>query len=271
MNLQSGCVVVDAKKGPEFPSNIGWGPVFSSDSRHFAYTLGLRTADCWVERAFIDHRPLPMPDNGTGLWHVVFSPNLQRWGCFIRSTRDGHSERVVLNGKVGPTFSGAYGLTFSSDNLRVAYMAQLDSNWWMVVDGKLEQQVKMGSSGAYFSPNGKRLAYIAGTGTYYWMMLDGNPGPMFQGVLSRTSFLISEPEEVPPFTIPRFSPDSSHVVYAAQVDGKWNLVLDNKVVGGQYDNFVSGGPSFHQSGTVEMLGIRHGKLYRYLGAPHEPR
>jgi hypothetical protein len=265
LNLKSGCVVVDGKKGPEIPSNIGSGPAFGSDSRHFAYTLGLRTADCWVERAFIDARPLSIPDNGTGAWHVVFSANLQHWGCFIRSMGDARSERVVIDGKPGETFSGAWGLTFSPDSSRVAFMAEVGTNWWMVVDGKFEERVRMGSSGAYFSPNGKRLAYIAGTGPSYWMMVDGHPGPKFEGILWRTSFLIHQPEEVPPFTVPRFSPDSSHVVYAAQTDGKWSLVFDNDVIGGRYDEFVSGGPSFHESGSVEMLGIRNGRLYRYLG------
>ena len=177
----------------------------------------------------------------------------------------GRLERVVLDGKPGPTFDGAYGFEFSADSSRFAYMAQVQTNWWMVVDGKLEQEVNMGSSRPYFSPEGKRLAYIAGRGPMYWMMVDGRPGPKFKGILWRTNFLLKDEEEVPPFTRPRFSPDSSHVAYSAREGAKWILVFDNRRVGGNYDMFVSNGPSFHEEGSLEMLGIRDGVLYRLVG------
>ncbi len=258
-----GFAVLDGRKGPEFPANVCWGAVFSPDSRHFAY----QSQDGRRERAFVDWQSLPLPNNGTGVWHVVFSPDLKRWACIVKN---GDKERVVVDGKESPLFEGAFGLTFSSDNRRFAYMAQVQTNWWMIVDGKPEERIKMGSSSPYFSPDGKRLAYIAGGGPLYWMMVDGRPGPKFKGVRWRMSFLFHE-EEVPPFTTPRFSSDSSHVAYSASDGGKWVLFFDNKQVGGNYDDFVSGGPSFHEDGSVEMLGIRHGVLYRLVGRSKSDR
>lgn len=66
-------------------------------------------------------------------------------------------------------FDSAWGLTFSPHGARLAYMVQEKTNWWMVIDGKLEAEIEVDVSGPYLSSDGKRLAYIAGRGPKWWM------------------------------------------------------------------------------------------------------
>ncbi len=253
-----GFAVLDGRKGPEFPGNMCWGPVFSPDSSHFAYTLGKRTQEEWRERAFVDWQSLPLPNHGTGVWHTVFSPDLKRWACIAKM---GDKERVVVDGKESPLLEGAYGLTFSSDNRRFAYMAETITGWVMVVDGKQEAEIDLGPSHPYFSPNGQRLAYIAGRGPLWSMMVDGKPGPKFKGTRGHVGMLSYE-QELSALTAPKFSPDSSHVAYAALLGDKWGVLFDNKPLAAKYEKIIFGGPSFRADGTLEFLGIRQGVLYR---------
>jgi hypothetical protein len=46
--------------------------------------------------------------------------------------------------------------------------------------------------------------------------------------------------------------------------------LDGAPVGGRYDLIVSGGPAFHDDGSLEFLGTRQGSLYRVVAKPPSP-
>lgn len=259
-----GYAVLNGQKGPEFPANTCWGPVFSSDSRHFAYTTGNTAGGVRHEQAWVDWRPLPLPNGGTGVWHVVFSPDLKRWACVVNA---GNKQQVVLDGRPGPWYDSAWGLRFSPDGVRLAYMAKVDTNWFMVVDGKLGATIDLNPSSPCFSPDGKRLAYIAGRGPKWWMVVDGRPGPENESAERRQLMGFLSEMWVPALTQPQFSPDSRHVAYGARQGGQWVALLDNQPVGGSYEMIVEGGPSFHKDGSLEFLGMRQRVLYRVVAKP----
>lgn len=257
-----GFAVLDGHKGPESSANTCWGPVFSPDSRHFAYTTGNSTDVVRQERAWVDWQPLPIPNNGTGVVDVCFSPDLKRWGCILQRQNE---KQVFIDGHYGPWFQSAWGLRFSPDGSRYAYLAQVEANWWMVVDGKLQAEISINPASPCFSPNSKRLAYIAGRGPMWWMVVDGKAGPKFKGQKGRTSLFNVGEEELAALTQPHFSPDSVHIGYAALQGNQWGVLLDNKPVEPKYERIIDGGPSFHEDGSLEFLGIRQGVLYRVVG------
>jgi hypothetical protein len=245
--------VVDGVKGAQCSLGLGGGSrfFFSPDSRHFACTVGTRS--------FVDWRPLPLPNNGTGVWYTVFSPNLEHWACNVRT--DGN-DQVFLDGKPQTKCNGAFNLRFSSDNLHFAYEGQIGTNWWMVLDDKVEALIDLNWATPYFSPNGKRLAYIAGRGSESWVMADGHAGPKFIGTTRPAPLPRAGSEDIPGVTTPQFSSDSRHMVYAARQGARWGVLVDQTPVGGLYEKIVGDGPSFGTSGDVEFLGIRNGSLYR---------
>jgi hypothetical protein len=237
--------------------------VFSSDSRHFAYTTGNTAGGVRHAKAWVDWRPLPLPNGGTNVWHVVFSPDLQRWACVVN---DGNKKHVVLDERPEPWYDSTWGLTFSPDSARLAYMAKVGTNWFMVVDGKLGAAIDLNPSSPHFSPDGKRLAYIAGRGPQWWMIVDDQAGAEYESNEKLTPMGRSE-MWVPALTQPQFSPDSRHVVYGARQGGQWVVLLDNQPVAGRYEMIVEGGPSFHKDGSLEFLGMRQRVLYRVIAKP----
>ncbi|HVV73044.1 MAG TPA: hypothetical protein VHI52_16330, partial [Verrucomicrobiae bacterium] len=216
--MEGGCAVADGVKGQGATADTWWGPIFSSDSRHFAYSTGTSQGTApRHSRAFLDRQALPLPNQGTNVLHVFFAPDLKRWACTVE--RNG-KEQIYVDGGFGSVYDGVYGLRFSPDGSRYAYLAAKGENWRMVVDGKLEAQISLDTACPCFSPNGKRIAYLAGRGPEWWMMVDRKAGPRFKGLRER-GLLDSDEKEVPGMTQPRFSPDSSRVVYAALQDGQW--------------------------------------------------
>jgi hypothetical protein len=191
---------------------------------------------------------------------VFFAPDLKRWACTVE--RNG-KEQIYVDGRFGSVYDGVYGLRFSPDGSRYAYLAAKGENWRMVVDGKLEAQISLDTACPCFSPNGKRIAYLAGRGPEWWMMVDRKAGPRFKGLRER-GLLDSDEKEVPGMTRPQFSPDSSRVVYAALQDGQWGVLINQRRAGELYDAIIPGGPSFREDGTLEFLAIRKGRLYRIV-------
>jgi hypothetical protein len=206
----------------------------------------------------VDWRPLPLPNDGTGVWDTVMSPNLRHWACILRS---GMNDQVFLDGKPQPKCNGAFNLQFSQNNQHFAYEGEIGTNWWLVLDDRIEAPISLNWGTPCFSPNGKRLACIAGQGPDWWVMADGQPGPRFIG--TQRSVLGPGTEEVPAVTTPQFSGDSRRLIYAArQGAGGWGVLIDQTPVGPLYQEIVEGGPSFDTVGNVTFLGIRDGSLYR---------
>ena len=181
-------------------------PTFSPDDRHLAYVMENEGKDCVV----MDGVPGPLSDDVCG--QIFFSPDLKRWGCILQRQNE---KQVCVDGHYGAWFQSAWGLQFSPDGSRYAYLAEVDANWWMVVDGET--------------------------------------GPKFKGQKGRSNILSVGEEELPALTQPQFSPDSAHIAYAALQGDRWGALLDNNPVGPKYERIIDGGPSFHEAGALEFL------------------
>lgn len=260
-----GFAVLDGRKGSESVRGSCWGPIFSPDSRHFAYTTS--SMQPRREMAFVDWKPLPLPNDGNDCLYTAFSPDLKRWACVRQIAK---KEQVYVDGEAGPTYESVWGLTFSPDSTRLVYAAKVDTNWFMVVDGKVGAEIELNCYKPCFSPDGKRLAYVAGRGPQWWVVVDGQPGDNYTGRREQSRGLVAGMEyEVPAVTNPRFSPDGSHLAFGVRAGEEWIVELDRAPVGGRYDRIVSGGPAFHEDGSLEFLGIRQGSLYRVVAKSHD--
>ena len=179
--------------------------VFSPDSKHLAYTIQ-RDRKYVVVLDGVEGKPyarydtylLPSPNLSGFYYRPVFSPDSQHL-AYAAQPEEGYC--VVLDGVEGKHHEGAVNpktITFSPDSKRLAYT----TNIWIVLDGK---EVAPGSEGSklVFSPDSKQLGYIG--------------------------YQVKE-FPYPPIDYPVFSPDSQHFAYQMGefivVDGVEHKLID---------------------------------------------
>lgn len=121
-------VVVDGKEYPAFNGSAEGMPIWSSDSKHFAF---FATTDDGRFLAVVDGKPsrawdLVIKDS------FVFSPDSSRF-AFV--AKDGDFGRVVVDGEAGPRNRNVAGFTFSPDSRHFAYIAMFELSMSIIVDG----------------------------------------------------------------------------------------------------------------------------------------
>lgn len=134
-------------------------------------------------------------------------------------TQTNHQVVVSLDGKDGPAFDaiGRGSLLFSSDNKRLAYVAEKGDRSFVVLDGNVGPQFDLiWVNSMAFSRDNKHLAYVARTGSKSVVVLDGKAGMEFDGIVVGSL---------------AFREDSQHLVYMAFKDGKYNAVVDGRITG----------------------------------------
>jgi hypothetical protein len=127
----------------------------------------------------------------------------------------GDKQMVRVDGIPGPEYDDIAGLTFMVDGHHMAYEAQRDGKWLLVLDGKewpLDAEVAHDS--IMVSPDYRRLALLGHFKGKWQAMVDGHPGPPFDFIWRETM---------------QFSPDSEHVGYLALEGNKVAVVVDGKV------------------------------------------
>lgn len=132
-------------------------------------------------------------------------------------------QSVRLDDSEGADFRGVAveTVTFSADGARLAYAAESELGWHLVVDGR-PSRAWDGIGEVAFSPDGGSIAYAAANRAGWRIVLDGVPGPTFDAVLADTL---------------SFSRSSTHLAYAAQARDGVVAVLDGRA-GGRHDGIA---------------------------------
>jgi hypothetical protein len=169
-------------------------------------------------------------DEGRGVRAEVLAANGAQW--------------VRVAGREGPRFDavGESGVAFSPGGRRLAYPAQRDGRWWMVLDGREDGPWESVAEPA-FSRGGERFAFLAQTRGRWLAVVDGARGPAFD-LIQAGSLQFSS---------------SAHVGYVGLSPGCATIVIDG-VLGNCHDAIVSFRPTDLGSAAV----IRDGQCVRFL-------
>jgi Tol biopolymer transport system component len=220
--------VLDGREGPPFGCPMI--PVFSPDSRRLGYVA-------WRAKAkFSGERPRP-----EGKYYDIFDlpwyPNRARWyrsgdGLYLPAvvheqacyTVRKSAACLVVDGSAGKTYEEIEdGPIFSPDSRRVACTVRSGKKRRVVVDGVEGELFDDIGTVIRFSPDSRHVAYLGGiwepvgdadseNGTSkMWLVLDGKKSPTYDGVCTCA-----------------FSPDSSHLAYAARLGKTLILALDGE-------------------------------------------
>ena len=156
---------------------------------------------------YVDRVALDMP---------IVSPDGKHWAAIVQT---GSNARVLLNGHLGRPFDMVYGLRFSPDSMRLAYIARQGNEFFVYVNQEKHKAFSFIDFrlGLFFSPDSKTLVYSASMDGHMWHLVkNGNPGKAFTQIKHVT-----------------FSPDSKRLLFAARQGEKWYLVEgDEKAAGG---------------------------------------
>ncbi len=140
---------------------------------------------------------------------------------------------------------------FSEDSKRLAYAAEIDAGWVMVVDS-VHSRPWTGIGEVIFGP-GQRLAYVANDSGRWRVVLEGTPSPFFEAVMQgsltfspdgrRLTFVVAEGdgfrvivdgERGPLYQAIgalRFDPDGKRLAYVAKHDGQQYLAIGEELLG----------------------------------------
>ena len=142
-------IVIDGKEIAE-PGTDLQEPLFSPDSKHFAY-MARKEREAYN---VIDGTP----GRTYALVSVpVFSPDSSRVAYYAKA---GSKHFVVVNGAEGMLYDEVGHPVFSSDSKKVAYAAKEKGRWFMVVDDKVGKDYDYVSKPT-LSPDGTKVAYVA--------------------------------------------------------------------------------------------------------------
>jgi len=149
-------------------------------------------------------------------------------GIRTASVQERYPDRAAVEKLVAPVDASIWlhdTFRISPDRKRVAYVAQIDEQQFVIVDGiegRPYDSIIRGS--LIFSPDSKRFAYIAKQGDKQIVVVDGAEDKPNDGVK----------------TNPLFSPNCRMVVYIAQIGDKVCVVVDGKE-GKFYDDILNAG------------------------------
>ena len=137
--------------------------------------------------------------------------------------------------------AGGGGFLFSPDGSRTAYAAKVQDKELIILDGKEGEPYDNISKGTLvFSSDSKRLAYGVGIGVKWAAVADGVRHREYDEIAAIT-FL------------------GGRMVYAAQADGKWSVVVDESE-GNRYEGIVTGSIFLDSVDHLRYLAMKEGKI-----------
>jgi hypothetical protein len=178
------------------------------------------------------------------------SPDRLHW---VEVVEKNGRQQLLVDGNPSPLYLGIAleTVTFSEDSQRLAYAAETDAGWCVVVDGA-HSRLWTGIGEVVFGP-GQQLAYVAYDSERWRVILESAPSPSFEAVMEgsmtfspdgcRLAYVVGEGDgfrvvvdrELSPLYEAigglRFSPDAQRLAYVARKGGKQYLALNDQLLG----------------------------------------
>jgi WD40 repeat protein len=207
------CILSDGKEDQSFKTEELGDPVWTPNSKSYAYTVseGGKVGDKWT--LYWEHRKFGPYDMIEG---ITFSPNSlrvtfralarEKWSvvvdyvkgpgftkvsdivfspdgkhmAYAASDKDGWS--VVCDENKGPAYAEVSDPVFSADGAHMAYSATKDSTCFVVCGKKRSADYEEAGS-VFFSPNGNHVAFAAGRKNDKFIVIDGIESPPHKRVI----------------------------------------------------------------------------------------
>ena len=229
--------VVDGTEGKYYDGAIS-SPVFSADSKHFAYVIKKaitpqgdttggqpRPTESFVVMDDVEGKKY---DSVAGL---IFAGDPQQ--VAYMAVR-GKKQLVVSNGAEGKEYDAIWQIVRnaaptvavfqSPDSRHIVYFARRGEKWLCVLDGAEGKEYDAigheGYDGPVFSPDSKRIAYLATRGGKYVAVIDGAEGKEY----NRIQRIV-------------FSPDSKRSAYIGK-RGQISVAVVDGVEGAEYPDIL---------------------------------
>ena len=209
--------------------------IFGPDADGITYAQVIDGSEQVVERGkkhkiydFIERDTLVMTRDGNRIGYIAARGGKrlpqQKLGPPLYSMyarlHDKAKRFVVVDGREGPEYEFAYGLTFSPDGKRYSYAGFRGDEVFVITDGvegpRHHYEYNRPTTGIrqppVFSPDSKRMAYALGKKEHqHFVIIDGKEEGPYRGIADWTL---------------TFSPDSKRLGYIAQIGQKYMLVVD---------------------------------------------
>lgn len=140
------------------------------------------------------------------IYGLFFSPNTQRF-AYIAEEKD--KKFIVLDGIELKKYDNIQDLTFSFDNKQLVYTAKKGNKWFVVINGQENEKFDQ-IHGLHFSPDNKQLAFVSKKDNKKFVVLNGQENKMFDYIYYDLVF----------------SPDSKRFAYTAGEMDKEFVILD---------------------------------------------
>lgn len=154
------------------------------------------------------------------------------------------SSTVRLDGvQQGRKYDAVQDLAFSPDGDHLAFFAQTQSGWFLVLDGQPRSEAFSDVMPLVFQPNGSSWAFAAcGDVNLCQVIVNGRPEKIYTHVTS-----------------PEYSLDGKRLAYLAESNGKWNAIVNGQIIGPPMEECSSFGFSpdstrFYVAGRTKKLG-----------------
>jgi WD40 repeat protein len=183
---------------------------------------------------------------------AVLSPN----GRHVAYIDTGAGQRVVVDGKEQETYDQVAGLEFNHDGSQIAYAAERDDRWYVVV-GERESPGYRRVGVPHLNADGSKMAHVALLDVdKRTVVVNGQPGRSYDVI---SAGLIE------------FSPDGSRMAYGAVRDGKCYLVVDGEEMGPFDDLGTRTGYRFSNDGSrLAFVALAGDNLHVILDGKQGP-
>lgn len=235
-------IVFDGVESKKYNGGVYY-PIFSGDSKRFAYTALENNDKDRVNfyRAVVDGKEEKLYggytyDEPSGPFYVTFSPDSKHYG-YVAETKVGNIKQdiVVIDGKEIATHEYAGGLRFSDDGNSFGYNIRKGGKYALVVGG-IEQELFDAISQWQFLPQSHEVIYKARNGGKEFLVTKNVQGRSHSMIVS--------------FGV---STDGKSVYYVSDDGGKSQLFLNGKEV----TDLVARKPFCEYMSCEGVLGIQH--------------